>query len=176
VWYDAVPAHPREERVKVTVSSIVIVASLAVGCADEEPVRLDPQVSRADLGQKQSYHVTRSTPVVKAWRKLRAGDRLNRLNELAADPHWVENALFRRIDSLGGYLPPSVQIQEGYTVFCIYPYLREDDSQPSVYQGIYIKLAGWFSIDSVRNAILSGDSATFLHGYFLFGDGIAQSS
>ena len=145
-------------------------ALFLVSCAGAEKEEgRAPIPVRAD----HSDHVARSTPIVTAWRGLAPGDPVAKLDELARDPQWIEASLFQMIRRQTGAW--NIQIDTGYTVFRVYPYLAENSPQPRVYQGIIVKVNGdGLSTEDLKRAIVSRDVAIRICEYDLFGEGVDQ--
>ncbi len=82
-------------------------------------------------------HEIRSSPVVKKWKSIKIGGSVSQLSTLIGSTNWIKHALVQRIKSQTGKW--DVLIENGYSVFRIYPYLRNNE-KVSVYQGIVIKI------------------------------------
>lgn len=116
-------------------------------------------------------HVAQSTPIIYAWKDLPGGVPICNLDDRAATEGWLDRALIQHIGFQTGRW--RIGIEPGYTVFRIYPFLAEGDSQPRVYQGIVLKVNGSLSVEQLLDAIRLRKTTVVLDEYALFGDGIS---
>jgi hypothetical protein len=148
-----------------------------LGCelrnADDNCVRtLEDHNSQSRLpSRSDDDHVKLSTPVVKAWREVPVGSPVYALDDAAGAKDWLERALIQHIEFRTG--KGYVGIEPGYSVFRIYPYLSKGSPQPSVYQGIYLKVKGALSVEDLRAAIKHRIPTITIDEYDVFGaDGL----
>ena len=130
---------------------------------------LDVQGARIDSPAKTD-HVALSTPIVKAWQHLAVGVPVYVLDDLAATKGWLDRALVQYVDFQTGKW--HINIEPGYSVFRIYPYLAERDPQPRAYQGIVLKVAGHLSAAELIAAIRERKATVVIDEYDLFGKGV----
>jgi hypothetical protein len=120
----------------------------------------------------ESDHLRLSTPVVKAWRKLPVGCPVYALDDAVVTKGWLEGALIQRIDRQTGIW--HIEIERGYTVFRIYPYLSNVSGRWSLYQGIVLKVKGTLSEEDLLAAIRNRVSTVKIDEYDVFGaDGLS---
>jgi hypothetical protein len=120
----------------------------------------------------ETDHVRLSTPVVKAWREIPVGSPVYALDDAAGAKGWLERALIQSIEVQTGKW--YVWIEPGYSVFRIYPYLSKNSPQPSVYQGIVLKVNGTLSVDDLVAAIRNRTPTIKIDEYDVFGaDGMS---
>jgi hypothetical protein len=117
--------------------------------------------------REERDHVRLSTPVVKAWREIPVGSPVYALDDAVGEKDWLERSLIQRIDVQTGMW--HIWIEQGYSVFRIYPYLSKRSLQPSVYQGIVLKLNGTLSVDDLLAAIRKRTPTTRIDSYDVFG-------
>jgi len=121
---------------------------------------------------EETDHVRLSTPVVRAWRQIPAGSPVYALDDAVEAKDWVRRSRIQRIDVQTGIWP--IWIERGYSVFRIYPYLSKGSPQPSVYQGIVLKVNGALSVGDMVTAIRKRDSRIRIDSYAVFGgDGVS---
>lgn len=85
---------------------------------------------------------------------------------------WLERALIQRIEFQTGLW--YIWIEPGYSVFRIYPYLSKGSPQPSVYQGIVLKVKGTLSAEDLLAAIRNRTPTIKVDEYDVFGaDGVS---
>ena len=119
----------------------------------------------------ETDYVRLSTAIVKAWREIPVGSPVYALDDAAGAKDWLARALIERIDFQTGIW--HIYIEPGYSVFTIYPYLSKDSPQPSVYQGIVIKVNGTLTEKDLAAAIRDRTSPVKIDEYDVFGpDGI----
>jgi len=106
---------------------------------------------------------------VKAWRNLPVGSPVCALDDAVPAKEWLERALIQRITFQTGIW--HIWIERGYTVFRIYPYLSKEGAQPSVYQGIVVKVNGSLSVEDLVAAIRKRTPTVKIDEYDVFGDG-----
>ena len=80
---------------------------------------------------------------------------------------WLGRALIQKIDSQTG--KSYIWVEPGYSVFRIYPYLSNESPQPSVYQGIVLKVNGTLSVDDLLKSIRSRAPTVKIDEYDIFG-------
>jgi hypothetical protein len=122
--------------------------------------------------QEETDHVRLSTPVVKAWREIPVGSPVYALDDAVGAKDWLERALIQHIESQTGIW--NIWIEPGYSVFRIYPYLSKRSPQPSVYQGIVLKVKGNLSVEDLCAAIRNRTPTIIIDEYDIFGaDGLS---
>jgi hypothetical protein len=109
-----------------------------------------------------------STPIVKAWSRIIAGSPVYALDQEAGTDGWLDQALVQVIPFQSGRW--TILIEDGYTVFRIYPYLSEN-AKPRAYQGMVLKVNGRLSKEELVAAIRERNSAVHIDEYELFGEG-----
>ena len=112
-------------------------------------------------------HVRLSTPVVKAWREIPIGSPVYALDDAVGAKDWLKRALIQHIEFQTGRW--NIWIEPGYSVFRIYPYLSEGSPQPSVYQGIVLKVKGTLSVEDLLAAIRNRTPTIKIDEYYVFG-------
>jgi hypothetical protein len=117
--------------------------------------------------REETDHVRLSTPVVKAWREIPVGSPVYALDDAAGAKDWLDRALIQNIEDQTGIW--YIGIEPGYSVFRIYPYLSKGSPQPSVYQGIVLKVKGALSAEDLLAAIRSRTSTLKVDEYDIFG-------
>jgi len=117
--------------------------------------------------REETDHVQLSTPVVKAWREIPVRSPVYALDDAVGTKDWLERALIQRIESQTGIW--YIWIEPGYSVFRIYPYLSKGSPQPSVYQGIVLKVKGTLSVDDLLTAIRDRAPTIKIDEYDVFG-------
>ena len=121
----------------------------------------------------ESDHLRVSTAIVKAWRRLPVGCPVHALDDLVVTKGWLEGALIQRVDRQTGIW--HIQIERGYTVFRIYPYLSNASTEARDYQGIVLKVNGTLSVEDLIAAIRNRTSTVTIDEYDLFGaDGLSS--
>jgi len=75
--------------------------------------------------------------------------------------------LIQRVDIQTGVW--HISAEDGYSVFRIYPYLSKGSPQPSVYQGIVLKVNGNLSVEDLLAAIRHRTPKTKIDEYDVFG-------
>ena len=98
----------------------------------------------------ETDHVRLSTPVVKAWREIPVGSPVYALDDAVPSKDWLDRALIQYIDGQTGHW--YIGLERGYSVFRIYPYLSDGSPQPTVYQGIVLKVKGTLSVKDLLTA------------------------
>lgn len=115
----------------------------------------------------QPDHLRLSTPVVKAWREIPVGSPVYALADTAQAKDWMDRAWIQSIKFQTGIW--YIRIEPGYSVFRIYPYLSKQNSEPSVYQGIVLKVKGTLSVDELLAAIRNRTPTIRIVEYDVFG-------
>jgi len=153
--------HARALQVALTAILHLVVSPAFVGTSAAQ------QSNSHTPKPKETDHVRLSTPVVKAWREIPVGSPVYALDDAVGEKDWLERSLIQRIDAQVGvwYIWP----EHGYSVFRIYPYLSESSPQPSIYQGIVLKLNGNLSVDDLLVAIRKRTPTTRIDSYDVFG-------
>lgn len=121
----------------------------------------------SSLEREETDHVRLSTPVVKAWREILVGSAVYALDDAVGTKDWLQRALIQRIEVQTGIW--HIWIEPGYSVFRIYPYLSKESPQPSVYQGIVLKVKGTLSVEDLLAAIRKRTSTIKIDEYDVFG-------
>jgi hypothetical protein len=85
---------------------------------------------------------------------------------------WLERALIQHIEFQTGKW--YIWIEPAYSVFRIYPYLSKGSPQPSVYQGIVLKVKGALSVEDLLAAIRNRTPTIKIDEYDVFGAGSAS--
>ena len=132
-------------RFQAIASQAALIVALLLGSslayvrasAAQQPISRWPRLEETD-------HVQLSTPVVKAWREIPVGSSVYALDDAVGTKDWLERALIQHIEFQTGKW--DIWIEPGYSVFRIYPYLFMGSPQPSVYQGIVLKVKGTLSV------------------------------
>ncbi len=110
--------------------------------------------------------------MVKAWREISVGSPVFALDDALEVKDWMERSLIQRIDAQDGVW--YIWTERGYSVFRIYPYLSKGSPQPSVYQGIVLKVNGNLSVNDLLTAIRRRTTAVRIDSYDTFGgDGLS---
>lgn len=117
--------------------------------------------------KQETEHVRLSTPVVKAWRETPVGSPVYALDDAAGAKDWLERALVQHIQGRTGVW--YIWNEPEYSVFRIYPYMAEDSPQPSVYQGIVLKVKGALSVQDLLKAIRHLTPAIMIDEFAVFG-------
>lgn len=117
--------------------------------------------------REETDYVRLSTPVVKAWREIAVGSPIYALDDAVGPKDWLERALIEHIGGQTGIW--YIQIERGYSVFRIYPYLSKRSSQPCVYQGIVLKVNGTLSVEDLLTAIRNRTQTIKIDEYDVFG-------
>lgn len=128
--------------------------------AVQQPISPSPKREETD-------HVRLSTPVVKAWREIPVGSPVYALDDAVGAKDWLERALIQHIEFQTGKW--YIWIEPGYSVFRIYPYLPEGSPQPSVHQGIVLKVKGTLSVKDLFTAIRNRTPTIKIDEYDVFG-------
>jgi hypothetical protein len=128
--------------------------------AAQQPISRSPKREETD-------HVRLSTPVVKAWREIPVGSPVYTLGDAVGAKDWLERALIQHIEFQTGRW--YIWIEPGYSVFRIYPYLSKGSPQPSVYQGIVLKVKGTLSVEDLLAAIRNRTPTIKIDEYDVFG-------
>ncbi|HZV88469.1 MAG TPA: hypothetical protein VFF95_13050 [Candidatus Binatus sp.] len=128
--------------------------------APQQPISRSPKREETD-------HVRLSTPVVKAWREIPVKSPVYALDDAVGAKDWLERALIQHIEFQSGIW--YIWIEPGYSVFRIYPYLSKGSPQPSVYQGIVLKVKGTLSIEDLLAAIRNRTPTIKIDEYAVFG-------
>ncbi len=151
-------------------TSLVLALQLATflvfvpASAAQQPISPSPKRVETD-------HVRLSTPVVKAWRGIPVGCPVYALDDAVGTKDWLERALIDRIEFQSGIW--HVWIEPGYSVFRIYPYLSKESPQPTVYQGIVLKVKGTLTVEDLLAAIRNRTPTIKIDEYDVFGaDGV----
>ena len=155
-------------RIHVTTSQAALIIALQFA-SSVAFVRMSSaqQPSSRTPEQEETDHVRLSTPVVKAWREIPVGSPVYALDDAAGMKDWLERALIQRIEVQTGIW--YVWIEPGFTVCRIYPYLSEKSPQPSVYQGICLKVNGTLSVKDLVAAIRNRTPTIKIDEYDVFG-------
>lgn len=129
-----------------------------------------PEAGPVQDGEAAGYaavHVEKSTPVVRSWKDLRSGDPVARL--AASEREWIDHALVQRIAFQTGVW--DVRLEEGHTVFRIYPYMSNREAEhPPYYQGIVIKVdVPRMSAEDLVRAIRRNEKGPALVEFSVFG-------
>ena len=119
--------------------------------------------------REQTDHVRLSTPVVKAWRDIPVGSPVYALDDAVGAKDWLARALIQHIGVQTGIW--HIWTEPGYSVFRIYPYLSKESAQPSVYQGIVLKVKGSLSVEDLLAAIRNRTPTIKIDEYDVFGAG-----
>jgi len=135
---------------------IIVVLALYLAC-----------VGTAAAQREETDHVRLSTPIIKAWRDMPVGSPICALDEVVKTKDWLDRSLIQRIDFQTGIW--HIFIEPGYSVFRVYPYLSTKSPQPTVYQGIVLKVIGDVSRDDLITAIRKHNSAIKIDEYDIFG-------
>jgi hypothetical protein len=128
--------------------------------AAQQPLSSSPRREETD-------HVRLSTPVVKAWREIPAGSPVFALDDAVGAKDWLARALIQHVVAQTGIW--HIMIEPGFSVFRIYPYLSKGSPQPSVYQGIVLKVKGTLSVEDLLAAIRNRTPTTKIDEYDVFG-------
>ena len=139
-----------------------LASSLACVQASAAQQPISPSLKRGETD-----HVQLSTPVVKAWREIPVGSPVYALDDAVGAKDWLEWALIQHIEFQTGKW--YIWIEPGYSVFRIYPYLSKASPQPSVYQGIVLKVKGNLSVDDLLAAIRNRAPTIKIDEYGVFG-------
>ena len=130
--------------------------------AAQQPISPSPKRGETD-------HVQLSTPVVKAWREIPVGSPVYALDDAVGVKDWLGRALIQHIEFQTGKW--HIWIEPGYSVFRVYPYLSKGSPQPSVYQGIVLKVNGTLSVEDLLAAIRNRTPTITVDEYDVFGAG-----
>jgi hypothetical protein len=157
-------------RFQAIASQAALIVALLLGLsaayvrvsAAQQPISGSPKLEEAD-------HVQLSTPVVKAWREIPVGSPVCALDDAVGTKDWLERALIQDIRFQTGIW--YIWIEPGYSVFRIYPYLSKESPQPSVYQGIVLKVKGTLSVEDLVAAIRNRTPTIKIDEYDVFGAG-----
>ena len=117
--------------------------------------------------REETDHFRLSTPLVKAWREIPVGSPVYALDDAVGAKDWPGRALIQHIEFQTGMW--YIWIEPGYSVFRIYPYLSKGSPQPSVYQGIVLKVKGTLSVDDLLAAIRNRTPTIKIDEYDVFG-------
>jgi hypothetical protein len=128
--------------------------------AAQQPISRSPKREETD-------HVRLLTPVVKAWREIPVGSPIYALDDAVGAKDWLERAVIQHIEFQTGRW--YIWIEPGYSVFRIYPYLSKGSPQPSVYQGIVLKVKGTLSVEDLLAAIRNRTPTIKIDEYDVFG-------
>jgi hypothetical protein len=152
----------------VSVARILLIAVVALGYATVSVA----QNSAPSPVRQDTEHVRLSTPIVKAWREIPVGSPIYALDDAAGAKDWLERALIQHIEFQTGKW--YIWMETGYSVFRIYPYLSKGSPQPSVFQGIVLKVKGTLSVEDLLAAIRNRTPTIKIDEYDLFGaDGVS---
>jgi hypothetical protein len=132
-----------------------------------DPGDVDQQAVFRSLMEGESEYVQLSAPVVKAWREIPVGSPVYALDDAAGAKDWLDRAFIQPIGLQTGKW--NIWMEPGYSVFRIYPYLSKGSLQPSVYQGICLKVRGALSVEDLRAAIRNRNPAIQIDEYEVFG-------
>jgi hypothetical protein len=105
--------------------------------------------------------------VIKAWRNIRVGSPAYALVDSVGSADWLERAWIQKVDFQTGIW--NIEGEDGYSIFTIYPYLSPKSPQPSVYQGIVLKVNGEISVNELLAAIRNRDASIKIDSYDVFG-------
>jgi hypothetical protein len=144
------------------VVALLMASSLAYvhASAAQQPISPSPK-------QEESDHVRLATSVVKAWGEIPVGSPVYALGDAVGAKDWLERALIQHIEFQTGKW--YIWIEPGYSVFRIYPYLSKGSPQPSVYQGIVLKVKGTLSVEELLAAIRNRTPTIKIDEYDVFG-------
>jgi hypothetical protein len=152
----------------VSVTRILLLAVVALAYATLSFA----QSSAPSPKRQDTDHVRLSTPVVKAWREIPVGSPIYALDDAAGAKDWLERALIQHIEFQTGKW--YIWMEPGYSVFRIYPYLSKGSPQPSVFQGIVLKVKGTLSVEDLLAAIRNRTPTIKIDEYDVFGaDGVS---
>ncbi|MFC1707186.1 hypothetical protein ACFL59_10295 [Planctomycetota bacterium] len=127
-------------------------------------------IEKVPMMRNESKHLERSTPVVTAWRGLSLGAPVHAVTDLLREKDWLDDALVQQIPFQTGHW--RVNIENGHTVFRIYPHLAKDE-KPKLFQGIVVKVdKPDVSVEELKATITSRDGSLHIVEYRVFGDGI----
>jgi hypothetical protein len=121
----------------------------------------------SSLKREETDHVRLSTPVVMAWREIPVGSPVYALDDAVGAKDWLKRALIQHIEFQTGKW--HIWIEPGYSVFRICPYLSKGSPQPSVYQGIVLKVKGTLSVEDLLAAIRNRTPTIKIDEYDVFG-------
>ena len=155
-------------RFHVIPSQVVLIVALQLASslayvrasAAQQPISRSPKREETD-------HVRLSTPVVMAWREIAVGSPVCALDHAVGAKDWLERALIQHSEFQTGKW--YIWIEPGYSVFRIYPYLSKGSPQPSVYQGIVLKVKGTLSVEDLLAAIRNRAPTFKIDEYDVFG-------
>ena len=121
--------------------------------------------------QGESDHVRLSTPVVKAWSEIPVGSPVYALDDSVAAKDWLDRTVIQYIWFQTGIW--NIWNESGYSVFRICPYISKGAPQPSVYQGMVLKVKGDLSVKDLLAAIRNRTPTITIDEYEVFGaDGV----
>jgi len=147
---------------------LLIIVSIALSLpalAQKQDERIKSNQGTPNAGN--SDHVRLSTPVVKAWRNLDLESPVYALTDLSPAKDWLDHAFIQPIPFQTGIW--HIWIEPGYTVFRIYPYISKGSPQPSIYQGIVLKVNGDVSVDDLIAAIRNRSSTVKIDEFDIYG-------
>jgi hypothetical protein len=147
----------------VSVSRVVLLVAVTLACSTVS-FGQNPAPSPKQEG---TDHVRLSTPVVKAWREIPVESPVYALGDAVGAKDWLERTLIQHIEFQTGKW--YIRIEPGYSVFRIYPYLSKGSPQPSVYQGIVLKVKGTLSTEDLLAAVRNRTPTIKIDEYDVFG-------
>jgi hypothetical protein len=113
-------------------------------------------------------HVTLSTPIVRAWRELSVGEPVHTLVDVTKSDRWLGHAL---VEAEWGHTGISrIELEAGYTIFRIYPYLAHREPLPRAFQGMVLKVRGQLSEYELITAIRKRDPSVAIDEFLVFGE------
>jgi hypothetical protein len=151
--------------VKPILLIIVSIALSLLALAQKQDERITSNQDAPNAGN--SDHVQLSTPVLKGWRNLELETSVYTLTDLSPAKDWLEHAFIQPISTQMGIW--HIWNEPGYTVFRIYPYISKGSPQPSIYQGIVLKVNGDMSVDGLVAAIRNRTSTVKIDEFEIYG-------
>jgi len=147
-------------------ATLVAALQLASSLAYVEASVAQQSISRPP-NREETNHVQLSTPVVKAWREIPVGSPVYALDDAVGAKDWLVRSLIQRVEIQTGIW--YIHIEDGYSMFRIYPYLSKGSPQPKVYQGIVLKVEGTLSVEDLLAAIRNRTPTIKIDEYDVFG-------
>jgi len=147
-------------------AALIVALQLASCLAYAQSNAAEQSISRPPK-REETDHVRLSTPVVEAWREIPVGSPVYALVDAVGAKDWLGRALMQHVELQTGIW--HIWIEPGYSVFRIYPYLSEESPQPSVYQGIVLKVKGTLSVQDLLTAIRNRTPTVKIDEYEVFG-------
>jgi len=87
---------------------------------------------------QRNEHVEKSDLLIREWQYIKIGSPSSRL-AVNGEIEWLEESLIERVSMQVGIW--HVRLEDGHSIFRIYPYLNEGQEVP-YYQGIILKVEG----------------------------------